>query len=255
MNTKGLEMWPWHGSDERAKSQIKNHFDLTNYMMSASLTVITNPQNLISDLSEMSVEDLKKMRKKDGQLTPAAQKEMSLRGDRCALIEFHRFMYSLSDADIKRLSQAHKQFYYDLRKSGDEYNYCDENLLIDAIQYHILIRDERQFDLQTAIDIADSFKNNIKLARNYEGITSAHMITFAQNILNKYTKKAADFQKAREILGLSQALLSENLGWTSVKQISNIETGTRPVQKQTELAIECLLRREKKWSIYLNSVK
>ena len=49
------------------------------------------------------------------------------------------------------------------------------------------------------------------------------------------------------MLGLSQAGLAKELGWTGAKQISNLETGAREMQKQTELAIECLLRRDGKW--------
>lgn len=48
------------------------------------------------------------------------------------------------------------------------------------------------------------------------------------------------------MLRLSQAGLANELGW-SVKQVSNIETGARPITLQTELAVECLLRRAGKW--------
>jgi len=231
-----------------------NHIKETKRMMKDGLTVITNPQYLTSDLSGKSVDEIKAMRQKDGQLTHAAQKEMSLRGDRAALIEFHRFMYSLSDADIKRLWSAKKQLWFDKKLGEDENSYCDVNLLEDATQYQLCIRDEKEFDQMIADQIARSFRQNIKLAADFPEITSAHMIHLAKSLLNDYTKKAADFQKAREILGLSQAALSYELGWTTVKQISNIETGARTVQKQTELAIECLLRREKKLSMYLKSV-
>lgn len=49
------------------------------------------------------------------------------------------------------------------------------------------------------------------------------------------------------MLGLSQAGLAKELDW-SVKQVSNLENGARTVTKQTELAIECLLRRAGLWS-------
>jgi transcriptional regulator with XRE-family HTH domain len=54
------------------------------------------------------------------------------------------------------------------------------------------------------------------------------------------------------MLGLSQSGLANELGW-SVKQVSNLETGARPVQQQTELAIECLLRRAGKWQEFNES--
>lgn len=52
------------------------------------------------------------------------------------------------------------------------------------------------------------------------------------------------------MLGLSQVGLADELGWSGAKQVSNLETGVRPVQKQTELAVECLLRRAGKWGEY-----
>jgi transcriptional regulator with XRE-family HTH domain len=48
------------------------------------------------------------------------------------------------------------------------------------------------------------------------------------------------------MLGLSQAALAKKIGFSS-QQISNLENTVKPVQVQTELAIECLLRRSGKW--------
>lgn len=63
---------------------------------------------------------------------------------------------------------------------------------------------------------------------------------------------ANNTKQARLMLGLSQAGLAQELGW-SVKQVSNLETGARSIQKQTELAIECLLRRSGKWQEFKDS--
>ncbi|WP_350338015.1 helix-turn-helix domain-containing protein [Sessilibacter corallicola] len=60
-------------------------------------------------------------------------------------------------------------------------------------------------------------------------------------------KKAVIFERGRELLSLSQPELAKELGWSS-KQVSNIETRSRPLQKQTLLAIECLLRRKGLWN-------
>jgi len=49
------------------------------------------------------------------------------------------------------------------------------------------------------------------------------------------------------LLGLSQAGLADLLGWSNSRQVSNIERGTKDLMPQTELAIECLLRRAGKW--------
>jgi hypothetical protein len=230
------------------------HIQKTIKMMKDGLTVITNPIYLKSESADKSSEDIKKMRQGDGQLTPAGQQELSLRGCRTALIEFHRYMYNLSDSDIRRLWNAKKQYWIDHKLAEDENTYCDVNLMIDAIQYQVCIRDEKQFDQMIADQIARSFLHNIKLAANYPEITSQHMINLVKKLFDDYLKKADNFQKSREILGLSQAELSKKLGWSTVKHVSNIETCARPIQSQTELAIECLLRREKKWNYYLESI-
>lgn len=56
-------------------------------------------------------------------------------------------------------------------------------------------------------------------------------------------------KQARIALGLSQAELAKALDWTTAKQIGNIENGHREITGQTTLAVECLLRRAKKWPL------
>lgn len=51
-------------------------------------------------------------------------------------------------------------------------------------------------------------------------------------------------KKARLAMGLTQAQLAKELGFKSYQQITNIETGARPAQAQTVLAVECLMRRK-----------
>jgi len=60
--------------------------------------------------------------------------------------------------------------------------------------------------------------------------------------------ESTDLKKARQLLGLSQREIGVLLGWSGAKQISNLETGARPITEQTALAVECLLRRAGKWS-------
>ena len=51
-----------------------------------------------------------------------------------------------------------------------------------------------------------------------------------------------NIKEAREKLGLTQIDFALRLGLTR-DHISKMERGVKPVQRQTELAIECLLRR------------
>ena len=59
-----------------------------------------------------------------------------------------------------------------------------------------------------------------------------------------------DFKKARKLLGLTQSGLARLLGWTSSRQVSNIETGARLLNRQTRLAVESLLRRADLWETF-----
>ena len=56
-------------------------------------------------------------------------------------------------------------------------------------------------------------------------------------------KKVTDMFDVRSKLKLSQKELAELLGW-STRQVSNVETGARPMSQQTALALECLLWRQ-----------
>lgn len=66
---------------------------------------------------------------------------------------------------------------------------------------------------------------------------------------------SAELKKARQLLGISQKDLGDSLGWSGAKQISNLETGVRPITEQTALAVECLLRRAGKWLEFSDNIK
>lgn len=58
---------------------------------------------------------------------------------------------------------------------------------------------------------------------------------------------------ARQLLGLNQTDFATLLGWTSKRNVVNLERGDKKAQEQTVLAIECLLRRADKWIEYQDS--
>lgn len=62
--------------------------------------------------------------------------------------------------------------------------------------------------------------------------------------------KQNQVKQARELLNMTQLDLALLLGWSNSRHISNIETNKRPLSIQTALAIECLLRREKKFKLF-----
>lgn len=232
-----------------------NHIDITKKMIADGYSVIGNPKNQESSFAGMSTEEIKATRRdKTQQFQPAVQHELSLRGDRLAFVEFHRFMYGIENTDILLLKGAMKQHVIEEKLAESEYVYCDQQLLNDAIDFQLCIRFEKWFDVNTADQISRHFKQKCKLAESYPEITSDHLIAFATDIFNKYAKKGKNIKIARETLGLSQVALAEKLGWTGAKQISNLETGARQVQRQTELAVECLLRREGKFKAFLSAI-
>jgi len=57
-------------------------------------------------------------------------------------------------------------------------------------------------------------------------------------------RKVKSVRKTRVRLGLTQAELAAKIGF-SAQQISNLENDRKTLQKQTSLALECLLRRQK----------
>ena len=58
----------------------------------------------------------------------------------------------------------------------------------------------------------------------------------------------AQIKQARQALGLNQTDLATKLGWSSKRQVVNLERGHSDCQPSTALAIECLLRRAGEWS-------
>lgn len=62
---------------------------------------------------------------------------------------------------------------------------------------------------------------------------------------------------ARQLLGLNQTDFAALLGWTSKRNIVSLERGDKKIMTQTELAIECLLRRNNKFGDYemINKMK
>lgn len=58
---------------------------------------------------------------------------------------------------------------------------------------------------------------------------------------------AEQIRLARQLLGLNQTDFATLLGWTSKRNVVNLERGDKEVMTQTALAIECILRRQNKF--------
>lgn len=63
------------------------------------------------------------------------------------------------------------------------------------------------------------------------------------------TKRAKEFRRLREALGLTQHELAEALEYANDTVISQKENDHRAVTPRDLLAMECLLRRARKWPL------
>lgn len=145
--------------------------------------MITSPEYLGSKFAGKSSEQIKieNKKEKDEQFPRDVQVELSLRGQRTAFIEFHRFMFAMTDIEIQQLKKAYKKFYAQNR--SDEYVYTDVSLLNDAIDYQICIRSADGFDIKdVSLDVLQSWNHNRALAEDYPEITSEHMINLALEV-------------------------------------------------------------------------
>ncbi len=66
---------------------------------------------------------------------------------------------------------------------------------------------------------------------------------------------ATQIEKAREMLGFTQPELAKAIGWTTKRNVINLENPTNPKNctLQTALSIECLLRRKNLWEQFVKT--
>jgi len=149
-------------------------------------SALINTDYLENEYSGKTINEIKATRQdKTQQLPAAAQQELSLRGSRTAFLQFHRFMYALSDHEVQKLSEGMKRYVTKNRLSEDANIYLDQRILKDVIDFHLCIREESNFDLGTIIDIVNDYRQNQALANDYYiEITSENLIEFAKKLIN-----------------------------------------------------------------------
>ena len=103
---------------------------------------------------------------------------------------------------------------------------------------YIDLLDDQDLSLKTLIS-----KVELELGSEIKADLLESMVLVYESIL---------FKASRLILGLTQQEMSQELD-LSVRQITNIETGRRELQKQTKMAVELLVIKNSK-SIYLKSL-
>ena len=64
-------------------------------------------------------------------------------------------------------------------------------------------------------------------------------------------------KQSRQLLGFNQDELAKALGWTTKRNVINLEhqVNPKPCTVQTALSIECLLRREELWEQFVKTAE
>jgi hypothetical protein len=214
-------------------------------MQNDGWVVITNIANLESKFAGVATGEIKKTRPdKTKQFPQDVQHELSLRGDKTAFVEFHRYMFALIDGEILKLAAAMKQFVYKERLSEDEYTYSDQRILEDAIHYHLCVRFDRDFSVQIADQIARHFRQECKIAQDYQEVTSELLITFAKNLLEKHPylttpelamASGVGASRIRQIVERIPGGLKDAAGWkfpsSAVEYVKSLPGRGRPTKK------------------------
>lgn len=117
-------------------------------------------------------------------LTVDGQQFKSLAGQRTTFLAFHKFMFSLSDIEIAQLNNGYKRFYADNRIGEMDSVFNDVALIKDAIDYQLCIRSADAFDIvNIGEDVAASWQVNVGISKDFEEVTSEHLIDLAKQML------------------------------------------------------------------------
>ncbi|WP_018125159.1 hypothetical protein [Desulfovibrio oxyclinae] len=115
-----------------------------------------------------------------------SQRYKSLSAQRTSFLEFHRYMFSLSDERVQRLHHNFKDFCLEQRLCESDHVYLDVQLLQDAIAYQLALRSPDMFDVFAVTkDISQSWRSNIKTAIDFDDVTSERLIELADEILSQ----------------------------------------------------------------------
>lgn len=150
--------------------------------LSKHIDTLINPLYLINKYSGKTIDEIKSERTdKTQQLPAAAQRELSIRGNRTAFIEFHRFMYSLTYIEMESLKTALKKYYTDKNIGEDANTYNDFNIIKDVTDWQMCSRDN---NIMVCPEIAQSYRTNQRISENFPDVTSQHLIDFTKRLLD-----------------------------------------------------------------------
>lgn len=148
-----------------------------------------------------------------------SQKFKSLIGQRTAFLEFHIYMFSRTDLEIHKLANGWKHYLAVNGINQRDVVYTDHSLIKDAIDYQLVIRNNKgNQDPLIADEVAKSWQKNQELAKDFDEITSEHLIQLIESAFVETTESKQMTYAQLEIIGLGlfghswKAQLADSLG-------------------------------------------
>lgn len=175
-----------------------------------------------------------------------SQQGKSILGQRTTFLLFHKFMFELTDTQLAQLNNGYKRYFSKNRIGSLDSVFCDLSLLKDAIDYQLCIRSADGFDVASiSEDVVQSWQSNLKLAGEFEEITSKHLLDLADQMLeiNEHSKLT---KCGNALFGKTwQSQIAEALNVDS-RRIRQWLAGERPVPDGVWSEIKVLAEQRKK---------
>jgi hypothetical protein len=106
------------------------------------------------------------------------QQERSMLGQRTRFLKLHRYIDSLSDAELKTALDKVKAKFVSELKACPYDRFTDTAILEDVIHHEISLREG--YSVEQLVDIRNSYLDNVEIAEQFPEVTSEHMIAELQ---------------------------------------------------------------------------
>jgi len=175
----------------------------------------------------------------------SSQQGKSLLGQRTAFLKFHQLMFNMTDIQLAQLSNGYKRFYAVNKLGSSTDIFTDVSLIKDAIDYQLCIRSHDSFNVnQVSEEVVQSWQRNLKLAKEFNEITSDVLIDLVNQMLelqeySKLTKCGIALFGNAWKSSLAEALNVDQ------RRITHWLDGTRPVPDGAWTDIKMLAEQRK----------
>lgn len=111
-----------------------------------------------------------------------SQQYKSLKGQRLSLIEFHEFMFNLSDIELQNALKKHKNYVTNNYESMMNDRFLDLTMTRAAIDYQLVLREGMKCEIDLLEEIARDWRSDLKLAEDFAEINSECLLRFMKNL-------------------------------------------------------------------------